>query len=177
VARFVDRGQARQPGFGLTPANAADVAEICRRLDGLPLAIELAAAQVSVLSPHAILARLSAQAPFVLAGVTDLPARHRTLQLAAYALAYARLRNLPPRDVDAAFYYAATGTTVRPTLPREKALRSLLATVPYALTSAALGVLSLKMIVESSGVSMPGMSLISPGLDGAPIRSEKYTEA
>jgi DNA helicase-2/ATP-dependent DNA helicase PcrA len=56
--------------------------------------------------------------------------RHRTLQLAAYALAYARLRNLPPRDVDAAFYYAATGTTVRPTLPREKALRSLLATVP-----------------------------------------------
>jgi DNA helicase-2/ATP-dependent DNA helicase PcrA len=57
-------------------------------------------------------------------------ARNRTLQLAAYALAYARLRNLPARAVDAAFYYAATGITVRPKLPREQALRSLLATVP-----------------------------------------------
>src|ERR1700730_9396795 len=82
VALFVDRGQARQPSFGLTAANAADVAEICRRLDGLPLAIELAAAQVSILSPHAILARLEAHEPFVLAGVTDLPARHRSLHAA-----------------------------------------------------------------------------------------------
>ncbi|MDQ6714899.1 MAG: PD-(D/E)XK nuclease family protein [Actinomycetota bacterium] len=57
-------------------------------------------------------------------------ARHRTLQLAAYALAYARLKEVPARSVDAAFYYAQTGTTVRPRIPGERALRELLATVP-----------------------------------------------
>ena len=57
-------------------------------------------------------------------------ARHRTLQLAAYALAYARLRNVPAGAVDGAFYYAQTGTTVRPRLPGERALRELLASLP-----------------------------------------------
>jgi DNA helicase II / ATP-dependent DNA helicase PcrA len=57
-------------------------------------------------------------------------ARQRTLQLAAYSFAFARLRHLPARAVDAAFYYAQTGTTVRPRLPREAALRAVLATVP-----------------------------------------------
>jgi predicted ATPase/DNA-binding CsgD family transcriptional regulator len=82
VALFVDRGQARKPDFKLTPENGPVVSEICRRLDGLPLAIELAAAQVSVLSPHAIRDRLEARAPFVLGGARDLPARHQTLRAA-----------------------------------------------------------------------------------------------
>jgi non-specific serine/threonine protein kinase len=82
VALFVDRGRACRPTFGLTSENVRDVAEICTRLDGLPLAIELAAAQVGVLSPHTILERLHARAPFVLSGVADLPARHRTLRAA-----------------------------------------------------------------------------------------------
>nr|MDQ6897655.1 PD-(D/E)XK nuclease family protein [Actinomycetota bacterium] len=56
--------------------------------------------------------------------------RHRTLQLAAYTLAYARLRGLPARAVDGAFYYAPTGETVRPRIPGERALRALLETVP-----------------------------------------------
>jgi non-specific serine/threonine protein kinase len=82
VALFVDRGRACRPTFGLNRDNVRDVAEICTRLDGLPLAIELAAAQLAVLSPRVILERLHARAPFVLSGVSDLPARHRTLRAA-----------------------------------------------------------------------------------------------
>ena len=107
--------------------------------DRVPEAVEIAVE--TVLDGFAIRGRIDAVFPRDGGGFTIVDwktgiepdagsARHRTLQLAAYALAYARLRNLPPRDVDAAFYYAATGTTVRPPLPREKALRSLLATVP-----------------------------------------------
>ncbi len=87
VALFVDRGRACRPGFDLTRDNVRAVAEICTQLDGLPLAIELAAAQLSVLSPNIILERLHARAPFVLSGVSDLPARHRTLR-AAVASSY-----------------------------------------------------------------------------------------
>jgi len=87
VALFVDRGRACRPSFDLTPENVRAVAEICTRLDGLPLAIELAAAQLSVLTPNIILERLYARAPFVLSGVSDLPARHRTLR-AAVASSY-----------------------------------------------------------------------------------------
>ena len=61
-------------------------------------------------------------------------ARHRTLQLGAYALAYARLRGLPARAVDGAFYYAPTGETVRPRIPGERALRALLETLPDEVT-------------------------------------------
>src|SRR5579864_608896 len=87
VALFVDRGRACRPSFSVTPENVREVVEICTRLDGLPLAIELAAAQLGVLSPHVILERLNARAPFVLSGVADLPARHRTLR-AAVASSY-----------------------------------------------------------------------------------------
>jgi predicted ATPase/class 3 adenylate cyclase len=80
VRLLVDRATAVQPGFAVTNENAPAVAEICSRLDGLPLAIELAAARVKILSPQAILARLEDRLRFLSGGSRDVPARQRTLR-------------------------------------------------------------------------------------------------
>jgi predicted ATPase/pimeloyl-ACP methyl ester carboxylesterase/DNA-binding CsgD family transcriptional regulator len=80
VALFVERARARRPGFALAERNASAVAEICIRLDGLPLAIELAAAGIKVLSPQAILTRLKHRLDLLAEGGGDFPARHHTLR-------------------------------------------------------------------------------------------------
>jgi predicted ATPase len=77
---FAERASAALPGFALTAENAADVVDICRRLDGLPLAIELAAAKVRLLSPREVAQRLSRTLSLLSASTRDLPERHRTMR-------------------------------------------------------------------------------------------------
>ena len=80
VRLFIERAVAVRPGFSVTNANAPAVAAISARLHGMPLAIELAAARVKLLSPEAILARLEHQLDVLAAGARDLPARQQTLR-------------------------------------------------------------------------------------------------
>jgi predicted ATPase len=90
IALFVERAQAVDPGFQLTESNARVVAEVCRRMEGLPLAIELAAARIKLLTPQEIQARLRGPEPakegresslkLLTGGARDLPPRHQTLR-------------------------------------------------------------------------------------------------
>ena len=80
VSLFAERAHAVAPGFELTSANAGAVAEICRRLDGLPLAIELAAARIRLLPPQALASRLDQRFSLLTGGARDLPERQRTLR-------------------------------------------------------------------------------------------------
>jgi predicted ATPase len=82
VRLFVERAHDVVAGFTLTQTNAAAVAAICRRLDGLPLALELAAARIRVLAPTELLARLDSALPLLRGGTRDLPDRQRTMERA-----------------------------------------------------------------------------------------------
>ena len=82
VALFIQRAQGIQPDFAVTNENAPAVAEICYRLDGLPLAIELAAARIKLLPPQALLSRLEHRFDVLRGGTRDLPERQQTLRRA-----------------------------------------------------------------------------------------------
>lgn len=80
MALFLDRARAVRPGFALSARNAPALVGICRRLEGLPLAIELAAARIRLLDPPALLTRLADSLDALGTGAVDLPERQRTLR-------------------------------------------------------------------------------------------------
>jgi predicted ATPase/DNA-binding CsgD family transcriptional regulator len=80
VALFLERARAVAPSFTVSQENVGAIAEVCRRLDGLPLAIELAAARVGVLSPRMLLDRIDRRLPLLTAGSRDAPARQQTIR-------------------------------------------------------------------------------------------------
>jgi predicted ATPase/DNA-binding winged helix-turn-helix (wHTH) protein len=82
VALFVDRAQAARPDFQVTAGNGADVAALCRRLEGIPLAIELAAARAKALTPAQMLSQLDSRFDFLVSRRQDAVPRHRTLRAA-----------------------------------------------------------------------------------------------
>jgi predicted ATPase/DNA-binding CsgD family transcriptional regulator len=82
IGLFLDRAQLAEPSFQMSPDNAAAVAQLCRRLEGIPLAIELAAARIGLMSPDQMLERLQDRFGLLTGGSRTSPIRHRTLQSA-----------------------------------------------------------------------------------------------
>jgi predicted ATPase/DNA-binding winged helix-turn-helix (wHTH) protein len=80
IQLFLAKARKTKPNFSLTPENIKPVAEICTKLDGLPLAIELAAARIKLMSPHSILAKLESQLGLLTGGARDLPLRQQTMR-------------------------------------------------------------------------------------------------
>ncbi len=100
VRLFVDRAQAVRPDFQITRHNAAPIAELCRRLEGLPLALELAAARTQVLTPAQMLAQLEQRFRFLATNRPNIGPRHRSMQAAldwGYSLLSPQLRTLYSR--------------------------------------------------------------------------------
>ncbi|MBI5564746.1 MAG: tetratricopeptide repeat protein [Chloroflexi bacterium] len=110
IALFIERARAVLPTFSLTSANAAAVAAICARLDGLPLAIELAAAQSQVFTPQDLLQRLIDHQPLTMRGVRHRAARQRTLT-EAIAWSYRQLDPIEQRLFRALSVFARTFTS------------------------------------------------------------------
>ena len=110
IALFVERARASDGGFELTPENGATVAEIVRRLDGLPLAIELAAARVKILAPDELLTRLEHGQAALASGLRDVPERQRTME-STIAWSY-RLLDPPEAALFARLAVFAGGATV-----------------------------------------------------------------
>jgi predicted ATPase len=92
VQLFVDRAQSSRPDFEVTPHNVADVAALCARLEGIPLALELAAARAHTFPPAEMLAQLEQRFDFLVSQKQELPERHRTL----YSAIEWSYHNLPP---------------------------------------------------------------------------------
>src|SRR5207247_9495410 len=82
LARYIPRARAVKPDFILTNENARDVAEICMRLDGLPLGLELAAARLKLFPPKFLRARLENRLKLLAGGARDLPAHQQTMRAA-----------------------------------------------------------------------------------------------
>ena len=124
VRLFVERAQAARPAFRLDGETGAAVATICRRLDGLPLAIELAAARIKMFSPQAMLPRLAASLDLLSGGARNLPARQRTLR-GAIDWSYSLLTPEEQRLFEAlsvfsgGFTFEAVEAVVVPLLPDE----------------------------------------------------------
>ena len=94
---YTERARAANPSFHITPNNFASIVAICRRLNGLPLAIELASARANILSPPELLQRLDSQLQVLTGGPRDLPERHQTMRRAiawSYELLNERERRL-----------------------------------------------------------------------------------
>ena len=109
-ALFVERARNRDSAFELTAANAEAIASVCRRVDGLPLAVELAAARMAVLGPDQLDARLAGALDALGSGPRDAPARQRTLRA---TLEWSqRLLSAPEAEAFAGFGVFAGGATI-----------------------------------------------------------------
>jgi predicted ATPase/DNA-binding CsgD family transcriptional regulator len=132
VQLFVERARAVRPGFALTEGNAPSVAALCRQLDGLPLAIELAAARSKILSPAALLAQMTDRLRLLTGGARDLPPRQQTIEATiawSYALLDPEAQGLLHRlavfagGADLAAIAAVAGGETHDVLPGLEALR------------------------------------------------------